>query len=376
MRKRVIPWALLIFFALILYLFSNESVTLALLIAVIAALPLSFAMLKLTYKHFELEFLEDEGMEGGFILKMRNTGALPIASAEAEIRCTNLRTGENDSYVVTRDLMPHRVKDIKLNMHPVHAGRYELSVTSARVLDPLGIWSKELSFSDTKAMTVLPEIYDMQMITEGSATMPESDREAQKSRGAVSGDMIGIREYVPGDPVRNIHWKLSEKNDKMLVKELGNPVTDQFLLILDSTPEIAQDPVALDAVASVYTSMIRSLMLDDLIVDASWTDPLTGEAVMRRISDQHEFNAAADEYLAVPALMPGAYQLLERDIADSRYVHVVYVGTKIPANIENITNGCQATVLMYGGISFSDRNLSVIGFDAKTYKSDTAGIEV
>ena len=48
MRKSVITWVLLIISALILYLFSNGTVTLALIAALIAALPISYALLRLT----------------------------------------------------------------------------------------------------------------------------------------------------------------------------------------------------------------------------------------------------------------------------------------------------------------------------------------
>jgi uncharacterized protein (DUF58 family) len=68
----------------------------------------------------------------------------------------------------------------------------------------------------------MPLLFDMNMVQAGVTAMPESDMEAARTRGAVSGDMIDIKEYLPGDPVRNIHWKLSEKTGKTLVKVLGN----------------------------------------------------------------------------------------------------------------------------------------------------------
>ena len=53
--------------------------------------------------------------------------------------------------------------------------------------------------------------------------MLESDRSADSRRGNDPGEVRAIREYVPGDPVRNIHWKLSEKTDKLLVKGARQP---------------------------------------------------------------------------------------------------------------------------------------------------------
>lgn len=378
-NKRLIAWILLIIFALVLWLFSNESVTLALLIALIVSLPVSFAILKVTGKKIEPS-IEERTMSDGrksFVLSLYNKGLLPVASAECELRCSNLRTGEADSYTIQESIFPRRSKEIPMELIPAHAGKYEFSVGAVTVRDPLGIFSRTVSFDDRKGITIMPSIFDMNMLAAAISAMPENDSRSQRERGAVTGDMTGIREYVPGDPVRSIHWKLSEKTDRMLVKELGEPVSDRLLIILDNAADIAQDPVALDAVASVFASLIHTLRMNETLCYAAWTDPETGGAAIRRIADDSDAAAAAEEYLAVPARMPSAFKTINRDIIESRFAHVVIVGSRIPENIEDLTNGCQATVLRYGDRGgFSEKNLTVIGFEASTYVSDTAGIEV
>lgn len=379
MRRRLAAWGLIILFALVMYLFSNETVTLALLAAVIIVVPASYALLKFTGRRFEVYITDPKpGAEKSwFTLCMRNGGFLPIASAEMEAVCSNLRTGESDILEISRSIRPRGTVKIPVEVTPANAGRYMLRVPSVRISDPLGLWGREKECEDAEFVTFLPEIFDFQLVPAGSAAMPESDMQSQKSRGSVAGDMTGIREYVPGDPVRNIHWKLSEKTDRMLVKELGIPVTDRLLIILDSAAEIAQDPVALNTVASVFASLIRALRQNDFVFSAAWTDPETGEAVIRRIETEDDEAAAADEYLAVPASAPSAFRRIERDITENRYAHVVIVGSRIPEEIENITNGCEATVLMYGTNEyFTDKNLTVIGFEAGSFMSDVAGLEI
>lgn len=379
MRKNVIVWVFLIIAALILYLFSNGSVTLALLVALIAALPVSYVLLRLTSGHLDISLREDAVSESRrtFILSLKNKSIMPIASVEAEAECTNVRTGETESFVISRSLGPRKTKDIALEMVPGHAGHYDLTVSTAVIRDPLGLWSRKVSFDGHRGITVMPSLYDINMVQAGISAMPESDMEAVRTRGAVSGDMIDIREYVPGDPVRNIHWKLSEKTGKALVRVLGNPVSDHYLIILDNPSDIAHDPVALDAVASVYASLIHTLRMNDFICYAGWTDPLTGKAVIRRISDDSEETAAADEYLSVPASIPSAFASIERGIADERYAHVIIVSSRIPGNIDVIANGCSVTILKYGERgSFTEGSMTVVGFEAATYISDTAGIEI
>ena len=379
MHRRAAAWGLLLFFAVILYLFSNGTVTLALLVSLIIALPVSFLLLRYTAGNVELAISEGESREEKsiFTVTLTNRGILPVASVDLELMCANLRVGDSDICSISRSLMPRGKSEFPIEVKPSHAGRYELSVASAVVTDPLGIWKRPVKSAGKKYVTVLPEIFGVTIIPAGVSAMPEADTQSQKTKGAVAGDMIGIREYVPGDPVRNIHWKLSEKTEKMLVKELGDPVTDQYLLLMDSAADIAQDPVALDAVASVFTSLIRAMREDDMIISAGWTDPQTGDAAVRRIITDEDASAAADEYLAVPASKPSAFRKIERNLIEDRYAHVIIVGSRIPANIEDITNGCQVTVLLYGGThSFTDKNLNVAGFGAETAAADIAGVEL
>ena len=379
MHKRAAAWGLLILFAAVLYLFSNETVTLALLVSLIIALPVSFLLLRYTAGNVELAISESDTSsdKNSFTVSLTNKGLLPVASVDLELSCANLRVGDSDILSISRSLMPRGRSEFPVEVKPGHAGRYELSVASAYVTDPLGIWKRPVGHGESRYITVLPEIFDVSIIPAGVSAMPEADTQSQKTKGAVAGDMIGIREYVPGDPVRSIHWKLSEKTDRMLVKEMGDPVTDQYLLLMDSSSDIAQDPAALDAVASVFTSLIRAMREDDMIISAGWTDPQTGDAAVRRIITDEDASAAADEYLAVPAAMPSAFQKIARNLIEDRYAHVIIVGSRIPANIEDITNGCQVTVLMYGGShSFTDKNLNVAGFGAKTAATDIAGLEL
>ena len=379
MLIRRIVCCILIAAAAILYFFSNETVTLALLIVTVIVPAASLGLLRLSGRNISigLRGREQTAEKHSFTLTMNNPDIIPVAAADIEVRCSNKRTGELDSYRISRSLPPRGNCETVLDVVPGHAGRYEISAVSAELADPLGIWSKTAECSGTEHFTVMPDIFDIRLSYTSSAAMLESDIYREHTRGNDPGDITGIREYVPGDPVRNIHWKLSEKTDKLLVKELGNPVTDQFLVILDTAPDIAQDPFALDAAASVYASLIHSILNDGYALSAAWTDPLTGKAVIRRIQNETEASAAADEYLAVPSAGPSAFGRIERDIAESRYAHIIVVGSRIPEGIEAITNGCQVTLLMYGlEGSASETNLSITGFRRGTYKTELAGVEV
>ena len=397
MLKRRIACILLILSALILYIFDNETVTLALLVSLIVMPAASIGLLALSGRNLaismrrvpemEAKLAADRASDDGenkqdavhpvMRISIDNPDIIPIATVESEIMCENLRTGEADSYSITSRPRPRSTQDIDIEVIPQYAGRYAVSVANAVLYDPLQLKSRRADCRDREYITVLPETFDMQLTYASDAALLENDRSTDSRRGNDPGEVRAIREYVAGDPVRNIHWKLSEKMDKLLVKELGTPITDQFLVILDTGHEISRDPVALEATASVFMSLVETLRRDCSGLSIGWTDPETGKAVIRRINNKEDITLAADEFLAVPAAMHSAFSHIERDISESRYAHIIFVGSMIPEGIEAIANGCLVTVLLCGETgTYTESNVTITGFEPRTAREDLAGIEV
>jgi len=379
MLKRRIACGLLILAALILYFFDNESVTLGLLLALIAMPAVSIGLLAMSGKNLKVSMGESPLISDKPIMRLtvENPGVMPVANAELEVVCENLRTGETDSTAIHTSPGPKSKRETDFEVLSGHAGRYRIHVADAVIWDPLMLASKKVKCEDARFMTVMPEIFETHLSYASDAAFLETDRSAESRRGVDPGDVRGIREYVPGDPVRNIHWKLSEKVDKMLVKELGNPITDQILVILGSAGERSSDPEALEVIASVYASLIHTLRQDSTSLTAAWTDALTGQAVFRKIANEDDLKTAADEYLASPAAMQGAFASIDRDLAETRYAHIVIVCGRVPTGLDAIANGCNVSVLLYGSEgSSSENNVQIVGFGSKTYQEDLAGIEV
>lgn len=46
-------------------------------------------------------------------------------------------------------------------------------------------------------------------------------------------EIFGFHEYTAGDPISRIHWKLSSKSDKFLMKEFSTPIQKSILILLD-----------------------------------------------------------------------------------------------------------------------------------------------
>lgn len=64
-------------------------------------------------------------------------------------------------------------------------------------------------------------------------------------------EVFGLREYRQGDRLSRIHWKLSEKEEKLLVKEMSLPLSSRFLFLLDLSGSGTQTDCLLEAFASL-----------------------------------------------------------------------------------------------------------------------------
>jgi len=123
-----------------------------------------------------------------------------------------------------------------------------------------------------KAETIVyPRLLRIDRRFGGLARGPGQEELAVKGHGS---ELHSIREYVPGDPARDIHWKLSAKGTGIKIREYESEATSEIELILGvQIPERKPTPEeteAFEKALSVAASLARHYVEDDLSVGL-WT---------------------------------------------------------------------------------------------------------
>lgn len=137
------------------------------------------------------------------------------------------------------------VAGVPLSLGISHCGLLTVSVDRADVRDVLGLCSFAVRADCARDTWAPPSCFPAQVAFEAfPAHAQEDSRFSAVRRGEDFSETQSIRPYVPGDPVRQIHWKLSAKTGQTLLREIGLPQTGGILLALAvdgaATPDAAE----------------------------------------------------------------------------------------------------------------------------------------
>lgn len=94
-------------------------------------------------------------------------------------------------------------------------GEYEITVHKAYIFDILKLFKLRKSFELKKYILVLPKIYNT---LGGNEYSPSTDEETVvQTSDFTGGERSFVRKYKDGDEIRKIHWKLSSKQEDLMV---------------------------------------------------------------------------------------------------------------------------------------------------------------
>ena len=129
-------------------------------------------------------------------------------------------------------LMPFSTHEFKYEMPLLYRGRYDIGIKLIKIYDLLGIFSYSFSPFEKKSILVKPRIVNINYKDVPVAHITEG--EMSSGYKEIGNDEIkNIRSYVYGDSFRKIHWKLSSKIGKMMVKETSNELDNNVLIYLN-----------------------------------------------------------------------------------------------------------------------------------------------
>jgi uncharacterized protein (DUF58 family) len=112
-------------------------------------------------------------------------------------------------------------------------GGFPLGPTTVTSGDLFGIFRVSKTFPATSSLMVLPMIFPVSEFLSPPGLLPGGKAIRRKSID-ITPHAAGIREYVPGDPMKRIHWPTSIRREQLMVKEFEQDPQAEVWLFLDT----------------------------------------------------------------------------------------------------------------------------------------------
>ena len=165
-----------------------------------------------------------------------------------------------------------------------HAGTQFFRLGSGRVCDALGLFSLPLRLPEVCSIDVEPEPKEPKELPSLSQFQYRSYH--PKPGGGFS-EIHDLREYRPGDSLHEIHWKLSAKTDKLIVREAEEPNLGLIVLSFDFSGTREQ----LDSTLQQLLWLSGWLLDREVAHQIDWIEPDTLEPQTKSIKTQDDLHA-------------------------------------------------------------------------------------
>lgn len=156
---------------------------------------------------------------------------------------------------------------IPIEMTPLRRGVIRLDDLRLLLPDPFGLFQRCRKVkAPTSTLMVLPRRYPLPAIVLPGGAAFKISGEANTNSIGNSGEFVGLRDYRPGDPLRQIHWKSWARTGRPIVKELEDTYYPRYGLIVD-TLSLNRTDHQFEEVISVAASFAASIDTNESLLD-------------------------------------------------------------------------------------------------------------
>ncbi len=166
-------------------------------------------------------------------IKLVNHGWLPALWVEISDDSTTL---ERPLKLVS-DVDQHASRNRNISHLFKKRGLYSLGPTIIRTGDPLGIYTLTLHDQHASTILVTPPLVPLSHLRIASGGVSGDERRKQGGLERIISD-TGLRNYVPGDSLRRIHWRASAHHDTLIVRQLESASTRDWWIVVDLDREV------------------------------------------------------------------------------------------------------------------------------------------
>ena len=224
-----------IFFMILGAVFYRQPLITVLILLMLLLPVISIALTRAAMKKLSIEVVMPEGelsmpTDLSITLRLNNHSPFPLLNCELKFNLRNLFLPAPPTQELILPAEAMGCHEFKLPFTLGGAGMFDFTINDVYITDYLHFYSFRLPYSFHRELPVLPEKLPLPPVSLSKALV-ESDESETSPEGELTRDLLQLREYRPGDRIKDIHWKMTAKTGDISVKEYERS-KDLYYLIL------------------------------------------------------------------------------------------------------------------------------------------------
>lgn len=261
-------FAVLIIICIVFYIMYLWDFALVLLIIICAVPVIMFVTTFIAKKLISVEFAvkEDTAVKRENFpmqIKIKNRSFFPIGKAEAFIEYCNVFNNEISSFSLHMPIQARNSQNVCFQMSSKFCGIVKIRCVHITIFDPLKIFKFKVGKNILTEIAIMPEGHDISgEICYTDRANDESPVFSEHKAGDDPSEIFDLRDYIPGDRINRIHWKLSSKRNEFIVKDYSLPIDIPCTLFLDLKCNVKSEytlPI-FDTLVEAFVSISRFLV--------------------------------------------------------------------------------------------------------------------
>lgn len=269
-----------------------------------------------------------KGQVGQVTLAVENRFWLPACRVACRVTLENGLTGERRQMTVQTGCMPRKTAFLALDCAGDYAGRVHVTVDRVRVYDCFGLLPMPGPARAKTAVTVQPDTFVQKiLITTDHGCPDDSEVYSPYRPGGDLTETFQIREYREGDHPRQLHWKLSAKLEKLIVREPSLPITRSVVVFWERTGQQAETAELADLQAELVVSACKALVEQSIAFTVVWNDTVSDRCIMQEIRDMDELVGLLPRLLDARGRVGGVTgaEAFVHAVGEGVFSHILYL---------------------------------------------------
>lgn len=347
---------------------TGQGLLLVLAVVMLLVTGISFVLVHFSVRELELELqapaVAEKGKPFTVQLNILKKSRIPCGAARVTLVCKNRLTG-----VTLREVFRSGMDEIQLTEQ--YCGCLDLSLESVRIYDWTGVLPVRYRKPCSRRVLVMPDTIPLEVSPRlAISNLMDAEEYSQYKKGQDRQETFQIREYLPGDALQQIHWKLSSKLDRLVVRDPSLPMDPSLLLFWDKSEA---EPAVCDCLCEAFVSLAQAFAEAGVSFRMAWNGELIHTA---DVVGTDQLPEAVAELLKTekpdPSLSGAALYL--GTVGNAEAGRILYLSGKFADDIRSLSAHAEILLLYCGTDSIvaeeTEDGVPVRSFTPDTYENE------